>query len=150
MSVNNLKKKNLCSNSTLAIHLNIQHHFEENRQAMNWTNWRSRVLIPNHLDQNRPWHICFKILIQILNIWFDYFEIFYLLTVAGLTCIKVSTSNTTRMLGVRLIRSPFDRQRTLLSSSTVFKFSTQNVSTGPSSRQNCHRGTLSALSYVFN
>ena len=36
-----------------------------------------------------------------------------------------------RIVGIKLIRSPFGKQRTLLSSSTVFKFSTHNVSTGP-------------------
>lgn len=45
-------------------------------------------------------------------------------TVAGLVCTKLSTSNISLVLTVKLILSPLDKQRTLLSSSTEFKFST--------------------------
>ena len=51
--------------------------------------------------------------------------------VAGEAWTSESTSNIMRIVGIKLIRSPFGKQRTLLSSSTVFKFSTHNVSTGP-------------------
>lgn len=51
--------------------------------------------------------------------------------VAGLACTSESTSKIMRIVGIKLIRSPFGKHKTLLSSKTVFKFSTHNVSTGP-------------------
>ena len=57
--------------------------------------------------------------------------------VAGLACDKSSTSNSILMPGVSEILSPLARQSTLESSSTVLRFSTQMVSTGPSSTIHC-------------
>mmetsp|Transcript_162917 Transcript_162917/g.522390 ORF Transcript_162917/g.522390 Transcript_162917/m.522390 type:complete len:210 (+) Transcript_162917:614-1243(+) len=54
------------------------------------------------------------------------------LTVAGEATDKSLTSNMTVMLGGSLMRSPLERQSILLSSSTVFMFSIQMASTGPS------------------
>mmetsp|Transcript_33633 Transcript_33633/g.54487 ORF Transcript_33633/g.54487 Transcript_33633/m.54487 type:complete len:288 (+) Transcript_33633:3700-4563(+) len=54
------------------------------------------------------------------------------LTVAGEATAKSLTSNTICIVLGSLIRSPFARQRVLLSSSTVFMFSIHSASTGPS------------------
>mmetsp|Transcript_66780 Transcript_66780/g.204398 ORF Transcript_66780/g.204398 Transcript_66780/m.204398 type:complete len:313 (-) Transcript_66780:505-1443(-) len=54
------------------------------------------------------------------------------LTVAGDATAKSLTSNITVMLGGSLMRSPLARHNILLSSNTVFMFSIQMASTGPS------------------
>ncbi len=51
---------------------------------------------------------------------------------SSITCAKSMTSKMTDMVGVRAMISPDARQSFLLSSSTVFKFSIQTASTGPS------------------
>jgi hypothetical protein len=53
-------------------------------------------------------------------------------TVAGEACDKSSISKRILISDLSLILSPFERQRVMLSSSTVFMFSTQMASTGPS------------------
>jgi len=53
-------------------------------------------------------------------------------TVAGDATAKSCTSKTSPTYGGSDIRSPFNRVKTLLSSSTVFILSIQRVSTGPS------------------
>ena len=53
-------------------------------------------------------------------------------TVAGEATDKSSTSKTKPTYDGKLIRSPFNKVKTLLSSSTVFILSIQRVSTGPS------------------
>lgn len=55
-----------------------------------------------------------------------------LLTVAGEATAKSCTSNNMWMNGVNLILSEFAKHNILLSSSTVFMFSIQRASTGPS------------------
>ena len=52
--------------------------------------------------------------------------------VAGLACDKSSTSNINLIDGVSEILSPFAKHKIFESSRTVFRFSTQIVSTGPS------------------
>ena len=54
------------------------------------------------------------------------------LTVARDALFRFSGSKTAFMVSVILILSPLARVRTLLSSSTVFRFSIQMASTGPS------------------
>ena len=53
-------------------------------------------------------------------------------TVAGDALLRFSASKTSRMEGIIRTRSPFASVRTLLSSSTVLRFSIQTASTGPS------------------
>ena len=60
------------------------------------------------------------------------YTIAHLLMVAGEAWDRLSTSKISLIPGAKLILSPLARQRTFESSSTVFKFSTQRVSTGPS------------------
>ena len=66
------------------------------------------------------------------------------LTVAGLAFLKSSTSNMSLTLSVMGMRSPLASVRILLSSRTVFKFSIQTASTGPSHK--IHVLSLRALS----
>jgi hypothetical protein len=54
------------------------------------------------------------------------------LTVAGEAWLRSFTSNKMRIFALSLILSPFDKQSIIESSRTVFKFSTQMASTGPS------------------
>lgn len=54
------------------------------------------------------------------------------LTVAGDATERSCTSKSMRSSGRSLIRSELARQRVMLSSSTVFMFSIQRASTGPS------------------
>ena len=56
----------------------------------------------------------------------------HLLTVAGDACYKSSTSNIIVIHFVNLIISPEVKHNFLLSSNTVFIFSIQTASTGPS------------------
>ena len=58
---------------------------------------------------------------------------FYLETVAGEALSILCGSNTILQLVAMGIRSPFANVNVLLSSSTLFKFSIQIASTGPSS-----------------
>lgn len=60
------------------------------------------------------------------------YTIAHLLIVAGLACARLSTSNISLIPVDRLMRSPLAKHNTLESSRTVFRFSTHNVSTGPS------------------
>ena len=53
-------------------------------------------------------------------------------TVAGEALLRFSASNTNRIVGIIRTRSPLASVRTLLSSRTVFRFSIQTASTGPS------------------
>jgi hypothetical protein len=53
-------------------------------------------------------------------------------TVAGEALFKFSTSNTILQFSLINIRSPFAKVKILLSSRTVFRFSIQMASTGPS------------------
>jgi len=53
-------------------------------------------------------------------------------TVAGEALLRSATSNTIFTLSVIEIRSPLANVRILLSSNTVFRFSIQIASTGPS------------------
>eukprot|EP00961_Rhodomonas_salina_P048978 657455-Rhodomonas_salina.1 len=55
-------------------------------------------------------------------------------TVAGEALLRFSGSKTAFISAVIGMRSPLARVNSLLSSSTVFKFSIQMASTGPSSR----------------
>lgn len=63
----------------------------------------------------------------------------YLDTVAGEATFKSSTSNTINCKGVSRIISPEVRHNFLLSSSTVFIFSIQTASTGPSNTYQCKK-----------
>ena len=60
------------------------------------------------------------------------YTIAHLLIVAGLACDKLSTSKSNLIPSANAILSPLDKQSTLESSNTVFRFSTHIVSTGPS------------------
>jgi hypothetical protein len=62
------------------------------------------------------------------------------LTVAGLACYKSSTSNIIVIQRVRRMVSYEVRQSFLLSSSTVFIFSIQTASTGPSNTTHLRSG----------
>ena len=56
------------------------------------------------------------------------------LTVAGLACLRSSTSNRMLTCAGMLMRSPLSSVSSLLSSSSVFMLSIHSVSTGPSNR----------------
>ena len=56
----------------------------------------------------------------------------HLETVARLAAARSWTSNRTLIEGLSLILSPFIKDSIILSSSTVFMFSIQRASTGPS------------------
>jgi len=69
---------------------------------------------------------------SIINFFASKKTIPHLLTVAGEACYKSSTSNIIVIHLVNLMISPEVKQSFLLSSSTVFIFSIQTASTGPS------------------
>ena len=66
-------------------------------------------------------------------------------TVAGEATDRSCTSNSMRMVvGFSLMRSPLGRHSVQLSSSTVFMFSIQMASTGPSNTTHFLSGSVSA------
>mmetsp|Transcript_4796 Transcript_4796/g.10883 ORF Transcript_4796/g.10883 Transcript_4796/m.10883 type:complete len:205 (-) Transcript_4796:856-1470(-) len=68
----------------------------------------------------------------------------HLETVASVACLSVSTSIITRTLGGILSRSPEGSVSTLLSSSTLLRFSAQSGSTSPSNTIQLRRTPLNA------